>query len=70
MQSPFERAADPLATVRTEDNQRGKSNLLPTLDNRTNETAAVRELSSHDKKEAEIYQTMANMPSRRIHLVE
>ena len=66
MNTPFMNM-DPLATVRTEQhNVPNTINLLPTLD--LNKDS--KQLSQHERKEAEIYQTIANMPNRRIHFME
>lgn len=68
MQSPFRGHMDPLATVRTEEH-REKSSILPTLEVKFDDEPASH-LTQHERKEEEIYMTMAQMPSRKIHLVE
>ena len=63
MHTPFA-GLDPLQTIRTEEPE--VRSLLPTLD--LNQDS--KNLSQHERKEAEIYQTIVNMPNRRIHLLE
>ena len=59
---------DVMATVRTHDDQ-NQNAFLPTIDLRNSKDS--NELSMHEKKEAEIYQTIATShPNRHIHLVD